>query len=145
MVPQGISATFVLPVRCDQGGLGVASVEELPTTPVGPTVTVAEIRKGVFELSNGQYKLEIENGSIISLVDLSNNRQILANGGKANQFVLFDDKPLYRQAWDVEVYHLNTRKELPGGISAIAEQGTVQSKHCHQDNHQRTELAEIDH
>ncbi|OGE50959.1 hypothetical protein PENARI_c015G12492 [Penicillium arizonense] len=106
-----------------KGGFGAAPVEELPPTPVGPAVSVEEVRKGVFELSNGQYKLEIKNGSIISLVDLSDNRQVLANGGKANQFVIFDDKPLYRQAWDVEVYHLNSRKELQGGISAIAEQG----------------------
>ncbi|KAF7122120.1 hypothetical protein CNMCM5793_000076 [Aspergillus hiratsukae] len=106
-----------------KGVFGVASVEDLPATPAEPVVCVAEVRNGVFELSNGHYKLEIENGSIISLVDLlSDNRQVLSPGGKANQFVIFDDKPLYRQAWDVEVYHLNSRKELQGGPSAIAEQ-----------------------
>ncbi|KAJ6064358.1 hypothetical protein N7499_013038 [Penicillium canescens] len=106
-----------------EGGLGVASVKELPRTPAGSAASVAEIRKGVFQLSNGQYKLEIEKGSIISLIDLSDDRQVLAHGGKANQFVIFDDKPLYRQAWDVEVYHLSSRKELQGETSAVAEQG----------------------
>ncbi|KAF4176556.1 hypothetical protein CNMCM8927_000730 [Aspergillus lentulus] len=106
-----------------KGGIGVASVENLPATPTEPVVCVAEVRNNVFELSNRHYKLEVENGSIISLVDLSNNRQVLSHGGKANQFVIFDDKPLYRQAWDVEVYHLNSRKELQGGSSAIAERG----------------------
>lgn len=37
--------------------------------------------------------------------------------------MLFDDKPLYRQAWDVKVYHLNSQKELQGGTLAITEQG----------------------
>ncbi|OJJ44484.1 hypothetical protein ASPZODRAFT_27716 [Penicilliopsis zonata CBS 506.65] len=100
-------------------GLGIASIQR----PASPSVTVAEVRPGVFELANERYKLEIENGAIISLLDVKINRQVLAKGGKANQFVIFDDKPLYRQAWDVEVYHLTSRKELPGGVSAIAEQG----------------------
>lgn len=37
---------------------------------------------------------------------------------KANQHVIFDDKPLYWQAWDTEVYSLDTR-ELPSGESEI--------------------------
>jgi alpha-mannosidase len=36
----------------------------------------------------------------------------------------FDDKPLYWQAWDVEVFHLDSRKELTPGITKI-----VQSDH----------------
>jgi alpha-mannosidase len=31
---------------------------------------------------------------------------------QAGQLVIFDDKPLYWQAWDVEVFHLESRKEL---------------------------------
>ena len=34
-----------------------------------------------------------------------------------------DDKPLYWQAWDVEVYHLETRRELPAGKVSIYETG----------------------
>ena len=65
----------------------------------------------------------MEGGSIISLVDLAENREIIAKGAKANQLVIFDDKPLYWQAWDVEVYHLETRKELPSSQSRIVETG----------------------
>lgn len=34
-----------------------------------------------------------------------------------------DDKPLYWQAWDVEVYHLETRRELRAGKVSIYETG----------------------
>jgi alpha-mannosidase len=104
-------------------GAGVASIQELSPS-AKPGVTVAEIRKGVFQLVNDQYELEVKNGAITSLIDVSaNRRQVLTKGGKANQFVVFDDKPLYRQAWDVEVYHLTSRKELTGATTEIVEQG----------------------
>lgn len=85
--------------------------------------SIKEIKKGVFQLSNDQYRLEVERGSITSLVDLSVNREIVAKGCKANQLVIFDDKPLYWQAWDVEVYHLESRQELESDLSEIVERG----------------------
>jgi alpha-mannosidase len=72
-------------------------------------------------MENDQLTVKVQNGSITSLIDRRNGREIIAKGGKANQFVIFDDKPLYWQAWDVEVYHLDTRKELLGGETKIYE------------------------
>lgn len=89
----------------------------------GAQATIKEIKRGVFQLSNGQLKVEVEGGSITSLVDLTINRELVAKGGKANQLVIFDDKPLYWQAWDVEVYHLDSREELTSGRSLIVEKG----------------------
>ncbi len=89
----------------------------------GAQATIKEIKPGVFQLSNGHFKLDVEGGSITSLVDLKINRELVAKGGKANQLVIFDDKPLYWQAWDVEVYHLDSREELPSGLSLIVEKG----------------------
>lgn len=63
----------------------MASVEDLLATPAEPVVCITKIHPSVFELLNGHYKLEIENGLIISLVDLrSDNRQVLSYGSKAN-------------------------------------------------------------
>ncbi|KAJ9142052.1 Alpha-mannosidase [Pleurostoma richardsiae] len=84
-------------------------------------VTVNEVSTGVFVMQNDQLRLQIENGAITSLYDRKADRECIVKGGKANQFVIFDDKPLYWQAWDVEVYHLDTRKELPGGTTSISE------------------------
>ncbi|ERS98951.1 hypothetical protein HMPREF1624_04146 [Sporothrix schenckii ATCC 58251] len=75
-------------------------------------VTVSEVSKGVFVMQNADLRVTIQSGVITSLYDYVNEREVIAPGEKANQFVIFDDKPLYWQAWDVEVYHLDTRKEL---------------------------------
>lgn len=84
-------------------------------------VAVAEIKPGVFRLENKQLRVVIENGVITSLFDIKADREIIAKGGKAGQLVIFDDKPLYWQAWDVEVYHLESRKELSSSQTSIAE------------------------
>ena len=108
-----------------RGGPGLASVETMTssTKNLKSIASVKEVKKGVFLMTNNQYKIEVEGGSITSLIDLSENREIVSKGEKANQLVVFDDKPLYWQAWDVEVYHLNSRKELPAGKTEISEQG----------------------
>ncbi|KAK5074990.1 Glycoside hydrolase, 38 vacuolar alpha mannosidase [Lithohypha guttulata] len=85
--------------------------------------TVTEKKDGVFILANSRFAVEVENGVITSLFDKKVKREVIAHGGKGNQLVLFDDKPLYWQAWDVEVFHLNSRKELPSGRTEIVDTG----------------------
>ncbi|KAL9104493.1 MAG: hypothetical protein Q9163_000586 [Psora crenata] len=106
-----------------KGNSSMIEVQTLPADNVKTTASIKQISQGVFQLSNAHYKVEVENGSIISLVDLTEDREIVVKGSKANQFVIFDDKPLYWQAWDVEVFHLDTRKELQSGPSKIVESG----------------------
>ena len=108
-----------------KGNTGVVAVESLLASSNGmkSSASIKEIKKGVYQLSNNHYILQVEGGAITSLFDLAENRQVIAKGGKANQLVIFDDKPLYWQAWDVEVYHLESREELPPGESKIVENG----------------------
>lgn len=107
------------------GNTGIVKVDKLSNTPktAKSSASIEEVGNGVFQLSNDRYKVKVESGRITSLVDLSLNREIVAKGQNANQLVIFDDKPLYWQAWDVEVYHLESREELPSGTSVITEQG----------------------
>ncbi|KAK5124181.1 hypothetical protein LTR85_001884 [Meristemomyces frigidus] len=81
------------------------------------SVTVQQTGKDVFVLENEQLKVEVTEGAITSLYDVAAKREVLPKGQKSNQLVIFDDKPLYWQAWDVEVYHLNSRKELKASSS----------------------------
>ena len=71
-------------------------------------------------------KVDIQDGVIVSLYDVEAEREVISRGGKAGQLVIFDDKPLYWQAWDVEVFHLESRKELKSSTTSIAEN----SPHC---------------
>lgn len=107
-------------VACGSGSL--LNVRTFKTNKEKKAVTVQEIRKGVFIMENDQLTVTVEKGCITSLIDRRNGREIIDKGGKANQFVIFDDKPLYWQAWDVEVYHLDTRQELPAGETKIHEE-----------------------
>ena len=106
-----------------QGDSGAIDVKMLLAKDTKSTASIKELKKGVFQLSNDHYKVEVEEGTITSLIDLAEDREIIAQGEKANQLVIFDDKPLYWQAWDVEVYHLETRKVLSSNESRIIEKG----------------------
>jgi len=74
--------------------------------------------------------VKIKGGVITSLVDLVADREVIPKGRKAAQLVIMDDKPLYWQAWDVEVYHLETRKELPPGRVYVLESGPLKASLC---------------
>ena len=87
-----------------------------------PAVTVKEIEKDFFVLENDQLRVQVEGGVITSIYDHQAQREVIPKGGKANQLVVFDDKPLYWQAWDVEVYHLDSRKVLQSKQTKIVEQ-----------------------
>ena len=106
------------------GATGLTSVEPLSPKLGGPSpASIQETSPGTFVLSNAHYSLEVSGGAITSLYDIRVGRQLVPSGAKANQLVLYDDKPLYWQAWDVEVYHLRSRTELRGGDSKIVDAG----------------------
>ncbi|KAK6337991.1 Glycoside hydrolase, 38 vacuolar alpha mannosidase [Orbilia brochopaga] len=88
-----------------------------------PKVSVKEVGGGVFEMKNSRFNVKVDGGLITSLYDTKVGRELIPPGKKANQYVIMDDKPLFWQAWDVEVYHLNTRKPLQPGKVSILENG----------------------
>lgn len=106
-----------------KGQNGLASVETLTKKSNMSSASIKEIKKGVFIMTNSQYMVQVESGNITSLYDIAADREVLASGAVANQLVMFDDKPLSWQAWDVEVYHLESRRELPPGKTVIVEDG----------------------
>lgn len=105
--------------RC---GPGLSPMEPLSAAPA-ERAAISETSKGLFVLSNSQYRVTVFEGNITSLYDIRANREVIPQGCRANQLVVFDDKPLYRQAWDVETYHLSWHRELKGGPSVVTESG----------------------
>ncbi|KAK4630823.1 Alpha-mannosidase [Fulvia fulva] len=84
--------------------------------------SVNELEDGSLLLENSKLQVKVADGVITSLYDKEARRETIPKGGKSNQLVIFDDKPLYWQAWDVEVFHLNSRKELkPSHATQITE------------------------
>ncbi|XP_045625976.2 alpha-mannosidase 2C1 isoform X2 [Procambarus clarkii] len=80
----------------------------VPSTPV-----TVEVVDGVVVVDNGLLRAEINSwGQVISLVVAGDDRDVFrkADGTQlaGNQLVLFDDQPIYWDAWDVMDYHLET-------------------------------------
>ncbi|OIW34878.1 glycoside hydrolase family 38 protein [Coniochaeta ligniaria NRRL 30616] len=107
-------------VACGDGPL--MTLRPFKSSAAEPEVSVKEVSKGVFVLKNSQLTVTVSSGCVTSLYDKLASREVIPQGQKANNFVIFDDKPLYWQAWDVEVFHLDSRKELPCGETKIAEE-----------------------
>ncbi|KAK5172242.1 Glycoside hydrolase, 38 vacuolar alpha mannosidase [Saxophila tyrrhenica] len=100
------------------GGINVSNV------PKDIAASVEQVDSDVFVLKNKDLEVKVEGGAITSLYDVKAKRETVPKGSKTNQLVIYDDKPLYWQAWDVEVYHLESRKELKATSEAkITEAG----------------------
>ncbi|ORX36276.1 glycosyl hydrolases family 38 N-terminal domain-domain-containing protein [Kockovaella imperatae] len=68
----------------------------------------------MYKLENGDFSLTISHGRITSLVDLRLEKELIHPGPGASTggLMLYEDYPLKFDAWDVEVYHLNSFEAL---------------------------------
>lgn len=84
-------------------------------------VFVVQETDGSVTLDNGIIRVRLDpTGCLTSLVLVASGREAIAEGMVGNQFVLFDDVPLYWDAWDVMDYHLETRKPVLGQAGTLA-------------------------
>ncbi|XP_051739378.1 alpha-mannosidase 2C1 isoform X2 [Ctenopharyngodon idella] len=91
--------------------VGVAQVTEMAEHT--DSVSVTMMVDGTFIMENGLLKATIDQtGRLMSLLLVQTNRETISEGCFGNQFALFDDVPLYWDAWDVMDYHLQTRKPV---------------------------------
>ena len=88
-------------------------------TPVSETdepVQLTETRSG-FVLENQFLRATLQRtGQVTSLFDKRTGRETI--DGRANQFVLFDDMPNNFDAWDVDVFHREKRRDVTGAKSS---------------------------
>ncbi|XP_049668352.1 alpha-mannosidase 2C1 isoform X2 [Accipiter gentilis] len=91
--------------------MGYAIVRE-PLLPPQP-VAVRKQEDGSIAMENGVIAVCLDMmGRLTSLRVGDSERESVPDGCYANQFALFDDVPLYWDAWDVMDYHLETRKPV---------------------------------
>jgi len=103
-------------------GPGICSFHPI-TSSFSHSASIKEISSDVHEMSNAHYIIRFQNGTITSMYDRRADREVIPADAHAAQLVLYDDKPLYWQAWDVEVYHLDVRQELHAHQTYISERG----------------------
>ncbi|KAK7679936.1 hypothetical protein QCA50_016882 [Cerrena zonata] len=84
-------------------------------------VSVLTNGKGHFVLRNSSVQLTINDGRITSLYDVDLDRELIPKG-QSGGLVIFDDRPNYWDAWDVEIHHLETAELIKfENISVVAE------------------------
>nr|XP_033776797.1 alpha-mannosidase 2C1 [Geotrypetes seraphini] len=89
-------------------------------TPHHPVIVTCRAEDGVVIMENGLIQVHLDPmGHVISLRLLDSDRETIASGCHGNQFVIFDDVPLYWDAWDVMDYHLETRKPITTLLSPV--------------------------
>jgi alpha-mannosidase len=53
-----------------------------------------------------------QNGHIVSLYDKKHKRSVLKEGEKGNVFQVFEDKPLFWDAWDIDIFYQQKMEEI---------------------------------
>lgn len=95
------------------------------------SVLAVETAPGVIRLRNQFLEAKLNSCcEVSSLKILGGSKEFVAADKLANVFVMFDDIPLYWDAWDVMDYHLETRKLAVKQVlepAIILEQGPLQA------------------
>ncbi|CCC69653.1 hypothetical protein NCAS_0D00720 [Naumovozyma castellii] len=93
--------------------------ENLGSNVQAPIVPNIEESTDNYTISNGVLNVSVNKnlGTITSIKDINTGTEYIdiengRNKNGANQFVIFDDKPLSWQAWDTELYSVNQFKYL---------------------------------
>ncbi|KAI7899040.1 glycosyl hydrolases family 38 N-terminal domain-containing protein [Cokeromyces recurvatus] len=68
-----------------------------------------------------------QSGHLIHLYDKQLERELIKAGERGNVFRLYEDVPLFWDAWDVEIYHLEKYKTIEEGSVQILEQGPLRA------------------
>ncbi|KAF7428479.1 Glycoside hydrolase, 38 vacuolar alpha mannosidase [Pleurotus ostreatus] len=77
-----------------------------------------------FVLRNAFIQLTISKGRITSLLDLKLGRELITEG-QTGGLVIFEDRPNYWDAWDVEIHHLETATPLAFSKVSVVEYGPL--------------------
>jgi alpha-mannosidase len=96
------------------GGLAVV---EAPSFGRGRVVEADDrVRVDGLTLENGRLRVELsESGTVESVIEKATGRETLAAPG--NRLELYDDRPVAFDAWDVDPFHLETRRDVPPATS----------------------------
>ncbi len=91
-----------------------------------PRATICETETG-FVLENDLVQATFtRGGSLVSLFDKRASRECIAAGAEGNRFVLFDDHPTVWDAWDVDIFHLEKRRDVgPAHTAQVIEAGPL--------------------
>ncbi|KAG0004825.1 Glycoside hydrolase, 38 vacuolar alpha mannosidase [Modicella reniformis] len=99
--------------------------------------SVSEEEKKTVQSSTSEQDFILENhfvsakfnqqGHLISFYDKVEGRDLIPKGQAGNKMKFFEDQPLYWDAWDVEIYHLNTGRDAGTSKARMGEVGPLRA------------------
>ncbi|XP_041353566.1 alpha-mannosidase 2C1-like [Gigantopelta aegis] len=119
---RGNTLAFVKAPSC-----GVVSLVPLV---VPGSVEASVNQNGLITLKNDHLTVTVDHcGRVTSLQLAGSEKNTVSCTHPANQFLLYDDVPLYWDAWDVMDYHLETRKPINSviGKATILDKGPLKA------------------
>ena len=94
-------------------GYSIISPDSFENTASIYPASIKETDGQGYELDNQFVHLQLDRiGQIKKLVWKETNRSVIKENQFGNHFVMFDDQPLFWDAWDVDVYHLEKKFEF---------------------------------
>ncbi|KAI9286060.1 galactose mutarotase-like domain-containing protein [Umbelopsis sp. AD052] len=119
------------------GRTGYALVQDVPAfgsrgyllqeTPSFTPVTFETDRNNNIIIDNIYIKATFDkSGHLVGLRDKAGNgRELIKTGERGNVFTMYEDVPLFWDAWDTEIYHLEKGRQVEKGSVQILEQGPL--------------------
>lgn len=110
--------------RVPQAALGAVAVGDFRSEPCPPQ---SKFRATARRLESDAWSIRFDpHGNISSVLSMEDQTEYIAPGCLANLFQLFDDRPTFWDAWDVDAYALETGRDLVHSERfEIVEQGPV--------------------
>ncbi len=98
------------------------SVQPLPEEGLpGGSVALVQFDGG-YRLENSLLRVEVRrDGQVASVFDRLRHREALARGQRGNQLLLFEDRPLNWEAWDVDLFYEDRSEVLKADSVRVAE------------------------
>ncbi|KAF7337346.1 Glycoside hydrolase family 38 protein [Mycena sanguinolenta] len=114
-------------VNCE-GGRKPAVLAAPPVTEAWGFSPVSVYTNGAdhFVLRNASMQLTISRGRITSLLDVQLGRELIQKGATGG-LVIFEDRPNYWDAWDVEIHHLEKATQLEFTKVSVVAQGPLRA------------------
>lgn len=96
--------------RVPQAALGAVAVADFRQDPIGAQ---QKLKATARRLENDAWQVRFDShGNITSVFSLEDQTEFIAPGSLANVFQIFDDRPTFWDAWDVDAFALETQRDL---------------------------------
>lgn len=114
--PNGFEVTDV--VRYNDKYITVKDVPAMGWKTVGDEQEDYYVQARNREIENDYYRVIFdEDYDIISIYDKKNNREVIREGRKANEFIFYEDLSYSYDAWELSVYHKEKKYKVDEVIS----------------------------